>query len=67
MTFDEAVENAAIGDSISQTFWTQHPESAGIKPEEGIEYQVKVVVTKTASDSYTTETHVLAKRQKEEK
>jgi hypothetical protein len=65
-TLDQALEQVAIGGSISQTFWTQHPESAGIESEEGKEYQVKVVLTKTGSNSHRMEAQILATRQKEE-
>ena len=62
MTLDQALEKVAIGGSIEQTIWTQKPE--GIEPVDGIEYQIRVVISKTDEDSHTITQHILAERQK---
>lgn len=64
MTLEEALESVSIGGHISQTIWTEHPQDAGIAPEPGVEYQVKVIITKTGEDTHTMEARVLAQRQK---
>jgi len=56
------LEHIAIGGSIEQTFWTQHPESAGITPEAGMEYQINLIVTRTSAVTHTVQAHVLATR-----
>ncbi len=64
MTLEEALEKVAIGGHISQTLWTEHPQDAGIVQAPGVEYQVKVTITKTAQDAHTLTASVLAQRQK---
>jgi hypothetical protein len=61
-TIEEALEQLAIGKSISSTIWTQTPNIEGFEPESGMEYQVKWVITKIGIDSYTEKKHILASR-----
>lgn len=60
MTLEEALSHVAVGGSISQTLWTQKPE--GIQPEDGIEYQVQLVITRTTEEAHTIEQRILATR-----